>query len=342
MAIDFFILGRGLSGQTFAKALAALEVADPELVQALGGWSATHWLSRENYRGQLQTLASSSRASSNRSVLCIANPHGLHAEAILEAHRIVDYIFCEKPAVTDLKQIQALRSLGLNIPISVMHGYRATWGVSYIKDQLEKGVIGEIVDAEVRYLQSSVAQEKLGQRPRRSSWKDDPQLSGLGDVILDIVPHALDLVVTLLGPAERIGGVRQFALTQKDHRDTHVVATVRHVGGKPSFLRVSKIEHGHVNELRLRVLGTAGSLEWSFQNPDQVCVGQGSRVELVRRASNDWALGFPPFHGGGWIDGYAEILKSGLRSLAKLPTHRAVPTLGEHLDYMEILFQGEF
>lgn len=71
MKITPLILGNGRSGQAIAKSLASLNLIRPELKIEMPVWLD---------RGA--SLADERKKYQN-AVLCISNPHGLHAEAIL-------------------------------------------------------------------------------------------------------------------------------------------------------------------------------------------------------------------------------------------------------------------
>jgi len=79
-----YILGQGRSGDVIAKTLGMLAQAHPD-------WniSSPTMLKRGSDFSEIK--------SPQQSLLCVANPHGLHAEAILKASALgIGAILCEK------------------------------------------------------------------------------------------------------------------------------------------------------------------------------------------------------------------------------------------------------
>ncbi len=144
MSITPLILGTGRAGHAIAKSLACLKVMYPELHLEMPVWlERTSSLMNE-------------RKKFEQPLLCIANPHGLHAGAILEADRAgYPAILCEKPACVNLKELELLK--GITSPTAILHVYRQTWGIQMLKHMIQEGVFGEIITIEGRYWQASTA-----------------------------------------------------------------------------------------------------------------------------------------------------------------------------------------
>ena len=198
MTITPLILGTGRAGQAIAKSLACLKVMYPELDLEL-----PVWLERS-------ALLVSERKKYEHPLLCIANPHGLHAASILDADRAgYQAIVCEKPACVNLKELEQLKTI--KTPTAILHVYRQTWGIQTLKRMLTEGSFGDIITIEGRYWQASTAERALSLNPGAQGWKDDTRLSGEYDVYLDIATHWIDAVSFLYGKApERILGWRSF------------------------------------------------------------------------------------------------------------------------------------
>jgi hypothetical protein len=89
-------------------------------------------------------------------VLCVANPPGLHARALLDGERAgFPLMIVEKPACVSRAEIAALRAL--RTPTAVCHVYRQTWGVQTLRRMLDAGELGELVAIEGRYRQPAAA-----------------------------------------------------------------------------------------------------------------------------------------------------------------------------------------
>ncbi len=323
-----FLLGRGNAGQAIAKCLSLLNYLDPELTVLTPIWID---------RGQ--ALAKLPRGLHPR-LLAIANPHALHARAILEAAEAgFEAIVTDKPAAVSQAEAASLRPLGARV--TVCHGYRQSWGPRWLKTWVDSGEMGELIAIEGRYWQASAAQKALTADAKTKSWKNDPTLSGPFDTFLDLGAHWVDLVQHLLG--ERATSARAWlshANSEAPHRDTHVQLEMNFSHRRRAWASLSKTFHGQGNNLEVHVLGSKGAAQWSFERPDEIVVAKGAERQVHVRRDSSLGLRQPPFHGAGWIDGYAEILQQTARRAVGLSC-LCVPTLDEHLDAIETLLAAE-
>lgn len=305
MQIQPYVMGRGAAARAVENSLRILQVLEPDL-EILP--------SRQVERGAELPQA---REAGIARVAVVTNPHALHTAAILAAEAAgFDFVFAEKPVAVTLEQIAQLR--GVRIPVAVFHGYRVAWGPEALRAQIAAGVLGELFAVEGRYWQSSIAARAV--TPARDAsakqWKDDPALSGPGDVLLDLAPHWVDLAAFLMGePPTQIAGRMFFAGSPSPHRDTHVHLELEFSRGARGQASISKAAHGAGNDLEIHVLGTRGAGSWRFQDPDRIVLGIGSESHIVPRSdtslgSRQWA-----FHGLGWLEGYVEVLRRGLTQL---------------------------
>ncbi len=328
MTIHPWILGRGMSGQAMALALGALrntaefskQLAEPRFLP----------------RGSIPPASQAGPSP----LLLIANPHALHAQALLEADASgYRWMVVEKPICTSLEQLGALSALRART--RVCHGYRQFWGPQRLRQLVSSGELGRTIAIEGRYWQSSAAQKALDPSTRVPSWKNDVALSGPYDVALDLATHWLDLVTFISGvPIAGGRGWRSFVHSEASHRDTHLHLDLPLVGGGRSFASVSKVVHGAGNRLEVQVIGERASAEWSIERPDEVLVGRGGARQIEVRNERD-SLGLPSFHGAGWMAGYAAVIRSILLEMLGLPAP-SVPTLEESVAMMKGFFAIEW
>lgn len=333
---QLLILGRGSSGQALAAAARVL------------GWQDARFLDRN--ADLAAELAAARKQSQAPKFLAIANPHGLHAQTLMAADALgFDALVVEKPAAVNATEVRQLRAI--KTPTAVLHGYRMMWGPNALRALMDQKKLGEVFSIESRYWQSSAAERAVqmtaqmslatDSKPSPKSWKTDPSLSGGGDVVLDLVPHALDLASHLLGQHPiQLSGKKSHAGADAPHRDTHVQLQARYRNGCSGMFSVSKIVHGASNQLQISVLGTLGSAHWDFENPDQIILGTGRHSQVLLRESREWGSGFPTYHGMGWLEGYIEVLKR-TESDTKLKTNQmSFPELQSNLDLLEVLFKA--
>ena len=322
--ISPLIVGRGMSGQAMARAISLIRFS-PEFD---GRVDPPRFLPR----GRLPGVD----GAEGLPLLCISNPHGLHAATMIEAEsKGYSWIVTDKPICTDAGQLAEVR--GLRARTWVCHGYRQFWGAKRLQELVAAGEFGRLIAVEGRYWQSSAGQKVVDPQKRKPSWKNDPALSGPFDVALDLAPHWMDLAAFVSGSRiERARGWRSFINAESAHRDTHVHLELALSGGAHAWGSISKTVHGAGNRLELQVIGEKASGEWSVERPDEIIVGRGASRQVELRDGAD-ALGLAPFHGAGWIDGYASVIRSALLEMIGRPSP-AAPTLTESVALMEAFF----
>jgi len=322
--IQPFILGSGRAGQAIAKGIQIVALQEPDL-----GVAPPQWLKRG------QALSEVTRGV-EKPVLVVANPAGLHAEALATATEAGFFaVLTEKPVCVTLAEVAKLRELTARV--AVMHVYRQMWGPQLLAQMLEAGELGEIISLESRYWQPSVAHRSLEGNPVVNDWKNDTQLNGNHDVLLDLGTHWADLIFFLMKERPvRSQGWASYINAEAPHRDTHLHLTFDFAKGARAFGSLSKVVHGATNGFEVNVLGAKGSATWNFLAPDELILGKGRDRTVITRKDSAMGGKQPPFHGMGWLEGYTEIIRQAFFDLADQP-FRAYPTLGEGLDVVDAL-----
>lgn len=324
-------VGYGRAGKVLEQALSVISLQHPE-------WNVApvQWLKR----GEAFPKADGVQ------IALITTPHGLHAEAIVDAD-LKGYagILCEKPSCVSAEQIPRLKEV--KTPTAILHGYRQTWGARSLKHLIHSGDLGKIMSIEGSYWQSSMADRRSQMDRGRTvgpGWKDNTRLSGAYDVFLDISTHWADFVTFLAGEQPSACDIRLFYNNSpSSHRDSHVWMDLTFGSGIVSRGSISKNVHGAQNEFQIHILGENKRASWNFLRPDELRIGEGrSEVTVIREDAN---LGtrHPAFHGAGWLDGYAEIARELIRDVALLgagPRVGDYPSLSENLKLMEFLLKN--
>jgi len=326
MKITPFILGSGRAAKAIERSLSILNASGE-------GWQVAPPVYLK--RGEpLPTVVHEPHP-----VLLIANPPGLHAQALIEGQKAgFALMIVEKPVCVNLEEVELLR--GLKTPVAVCHVYRQTWGVQTLKKMLEAKEFGELITIEGRYWQSSAAQRAVGET-KGGGWKNDPRLSGPSDALLDVGVHWVDSALFLAGKAlNKTSLWRSYANAEAPHRDTHVQLSLDFEGGARAFASISKTLHGSLNHFEINVIGTQAAATWNFLQPDQIEMGSGSSLKMLYRKDLSYGSGQGPFHGLGWLEGYVEIFRQSFKQLKGVP-FEPYPSLHGHLDMLSSLLSIE-
>lgn len=246
----------------------------------------------------------------------IVTPNHMHfpaAKAFLEAGI---HVICDKPLTTSLDEARALataakRSGKLFI---LTHNYTGYPLIRQARAMVAAGELGAL-----RYVQAEYAQDWLTQAAeaggsKQAEWRTDPGRSGAGGAIGDIGTHAFNLVsfVTGLKLDSVLADLTSFVPGRR--LDDNVEVLMRFAGGAKGMLWASQIAVGHENDLRLRVYGDTGGLEWSQENPNQLWFTRfGEPKQLLTRngagtgAASRRVSRVPPGHPEGYLEGFATL-----------------------------------
>jgi predicted dehydrogenase len=333
MKITPFIIGSGGSGQAIAKSFAVLAITSPELKL-----EPAQFIPRGT---ELKTVAS----KVDRSILCIANPHALHADLIVKGMEAgFQAIACEKPSCVNSAQLEKL--VDVRIPVAILHGYRQMWGPQCLKGMIAREEFGDIITLEGRYWQGSAAERSTAKLTglQAMGWKDDLKLAGDSDTLVDIGVHWLDMACYLMEDrSPSIVGWKSYANAESAHRDTHVQMMLNFKKGGRGWASFSKTVHGATNHFEMNVIGTRKSATWKFLNPDEIVIGEGRDTRTITRKKADGPFGghLPPFHGMGWMEGYTEILRQ-LALHTFYNQGHGYPELRENILMMKSLFAAQW
>lgn len=123
----------------------------------------------------------------------IMSPHTLHYEQIMTCLDHGLHVLAEKPMVCSIKHakevIKKAESKERILMLAYQRHYEPTF--RYMREQIEKGAIGE-----VQFVQAIQSQEWL--RLTRGSWRQDPELSG-GGQLNDSGSHLVDIIMWVTG-----------------------------------------------------------------------------------------------------------------------------------------------
>ena len=196
-------------------------------------------------------------------------------------------VLCDKPVTHDAAQARDLvsRTASKGRIYAIAHGYTAYPMVRYARQLVQEGKIGALRLVQVEYIQSGMAvRVEDGPQNNRFRWILDPQRSGLALVMSAIGCHAQHLGTFVAG--REIGRVMADVGTLLPGRKVvdYVSALIALSDGTRGTFTVTQAAAGGENDIRLRVYGEKGMLEWWHRDPSYLRVAmQGEPVQVVTR-----------------------------------------------------------
>ena len=248
-------------------------------------------------------------------VVSIVTPNHMHApvaRAFLEAGI---HVICDKPVTTNSADARALQALAekQGLIFAVTHNYSAYPMVRQARAMVKEGALGDIRVVQVEYAQDWLAEalEQSGQK--QAEWRTDPARAG-GGAIGDIGSHAWHLADTIVGAPVESLCAQMSTFVPGRAIDDDVQVLLRYAGGARGMLWASQVAPGNANELRIRVYGSKGGIEWRQQQPNELSwtpLGEPTRIlarggpathPAARRMSR-----VPAGHTEGYIEAFASL-----------------------------------
>lgn len=222
-------------------------------------------------------------AASDIDVVHICTPNATHAALASAALEAGKHVVCEKPLATTVEDArrlaEAAQASGRVAAVPFVYRYHPM--VREARARVAAGEAGALISIDASYLQDWML------LPDDDDWRADASAGGPSRAFADIGSHLCDLIEFVAG--ERI--VRLTARTRRvyDERGGRAVTNedvaavlVETASGALGTLLVSQMAAGRKNGLVLELHGTAHTLRFEQERPEELWVGgrEGSRLLL--------------------------------------------------------------
>jgi predicted dehydrogenase len=248
--------------------------------------------------------------------VAIVTPNHMHAGPTYAFLKAGVHVICDKPLTVSLaegKKMKAAVDKSDRI-FALTHNYTAYPLVRRMREMVQGGELGEIRLVQVEYPQDWLAGPTETTGNTQAEWRVDPKRSGAGGALGDIGTHAFNLAdfVTGLELAELSADTSRFGKGRV--LDDNAQIMLRYANGARGALWVSQVASGEENELRLRIYGTKGGVNWLQSNPNRmIWTPLGKSARIVTRGGPDSGetaarvTRVPPGHPEGYLEGFATI-----------------------------------
>lgn len=258
-------------------------------------------------------------------------------------------VVCDKPLVHTSEQADALiRTVDeTGIVFAVTYNYSGYPLVKHARHMVATGDLGDIRKVIVEYNQGWLAGNLEATGQKQADWRTDPKRSGAGGAIGDIGSHAEQLLsyITRLEVDAICADLTSFVPGRRLDDDANLLLRLR---GQPAstpppraVLIASQIEIGHENDLRIRVFGTKGSLDWRQEHPNELIHRPDGNPERVLRRGNAYlcdaaksATRLPPGHPEAFFEAFANIYAAACEAMRLRAS--GVPAAQRQLDFPSV------
>ncbi|MDZ7719225.1 MAG: Gfo/Idh/MocA family oxidoreductase [Balneolaceae bacterium] len=246
----------------------------------------------------------------------IVTPNHVHFEPAKLALENGFHVIIDKPLAFNLQQAKDLKEIidETGQILALTHTYTGYPMVKEAKEYVRTGELGDLRKIYVEYPQGWLATPLEEEGNKQASWRTDPERSGAGGAIGDIGTHAANLAEYVSG--KNITHICADINTVVEGRqlDDDAAALLKFEDGTTGVLMVSQIAAGEENDIKIRVYGEKGGLEWKqsdqntllfkpLEGPHKIIrTGTGYVSDLAKANTRT-----PAGHPEGYLEAFANI-----------------------------------
>ena len=249
----------------------------------------------------------------------IVTPNNLHFHPAKLAMENGFHVVCDKPMTFDLKEALELAAIKerTGLIFALTHTYNGYPMVKEARHIAQSGKLGKLRKVMVEYTQGWLAELQEAKGNKQASWRTDPKKAGVACTMGDIGVHAFNL-------AEYVSGlkVKQLCadisiMVEGRKLDDDGAVLLRFDNGAHGVIVESQICAGDENDIRLRVIGEKGGLEWHQMEPNTLELKWLEKSkEIIRTGVGDLSQSakvhtrIPAGHPEGYIEAFANIYRN--------------------------------
>lgn len=283
----------------------------------------------------------------------IVTPNHMHFPPAKLALENGFHVVCDKPVTFSLAEAKKLKAIVKKKKklFALTHNYTGYPMVKEARDMVAKGKLGKIRRCVVEYPQGWLATRLESSGQKQAAWRTDPKRSGKAGCMGDIGTHAENLLeyVTGLKIKELCADLNTFVPGRKLDDDGAILLKLEK--GAKGILFASQIAVGEENNIRLRVYGEKGGIDWSQMEPNSMTLRMLDKPMQIKRTgvgsfskAAENATRIPAGHPEGFLEAFANIYKNFALSLQAIkagkkpnPVHLDFPGIDDGIRGMQFI-----
>ena len=251
-------------------------------------------------------------------VFSVLTPNFLHFPMAKKLLASGFHVICEKPMTMNLDEaleLEAIQKEQGNI-FALTHTYTGYPMIRQMKKMIAEGALGKLQKVDAQYYQGWINPIIHDPELRSSTWRLDPEKSGISCCMGDIGVHAYQMLEYVTGMDTKSILADLNHLYEDNQMDIDGTVLLRYDAPVKGVLRASQIATGEENNFTLAIYGDKGGLRWEQENPNYVYWLEDGQPLRVLKPGHDYnsALSLdgtklPPGHPEGIFDAMGNIYK---------------------------------
>lgn len=249
----------------------------------------------------------------------IVTPNFVHFDPAMRALDKGFNVVIEKPITFSLEEAIKLKAKVEETGLSLLlcHTYTGYPMVKQAKQMLKEGLFGKIRKVYVEYPQGWLSTSLETSGNPQASWRTDPKRSGKAGAMGDIGTHAFNLAeyVTGLKIVKLCADINSIVPGRKLDDDGAVLLNFENRAS--GVLMATQVAAGEENNIKIRVYGEKGGLEWEQNNANTLLVKWLDKPTEIWRAGESYLSSFakhncrtPAGHPEGYIEAFANLYRN--------------------------------
>ena len=251
----------------------------------------------------------------------ITTPNHLHFDPAMMALQNGFHVVLDKPMTFTLQQAKDLKKQveQSGLIFCLTHTYTGYPMVKQARQMVLDNVFGKIRKVYVEYPQGWLSTFLEGDDNKQASWRTDPGKSGKSGAMGDIGTHAFNLAEYVSGLQVTKICAQMNTVVSGRHLDDDGAALLVFNNGATGVLMATQVAAGEENNVRIRVYGEKGGLEWKQEDNNSLLVKWLDKPMEVYRTGSGYLSPVAAHNSrtpGGHPEGYLEAFANHYRNFA--------------------------
>jgi predicted dehydrogenase len=249
----------------------------------------------------------------------IVTPNFVHFEPAIMALEKGFNVVIEKPITFTLEEAMQLQAKVEETGLSLLlcHTYTGYPMVKQAKQFVKSGALGKIRKVYVEYPQGWLSTLLEAAGNAQASWRTDPKKSGKAGAMGDIGTHAFNLAeyVTGLEVTHLCSDIN--IVVEGRMLDDDGAAFLKFNNGATGVLMATQIAAGEENNVKIRVYGEKGGIEWKQEDANTLLVKWLDKPTEIYRTGAGYNSSFaahntrvPAGHPEGYLEAFGNLYRN--------------------------------
>ena len=217
--------------------------------------------------------------------------------------------------------------------------------IRQMRKMIQEGAIGTVQKIDAQYYQGWINPIIHDPEQRSTTWRLDPEKSGISCCIGDIGTHAFDMLEFVSGlKIESVLADLNY-LYEDNKMDIDGTVLLRCSNGVKGLISASQIATGEENSFIVKVYGDKAGLKWEQENPNYLYLMEDGHPMRVLKPGHSYnsdisldGTKLPPGHPEGIFDSMGNIYKGVAKAINNEPyDHGEFPTIVDGVRGMDFI-----